>query len=361
MIRVELPPPPAGRTGWPWTVPGDRSPDPDPSADWPTITIVTPSYEQAEYLEEAIRSVLLQGYPALEYFVIDGGSADGSVEIVRKYERWLAGWVSEPDAGQGEAIEKGFARATGAIHGYLNSDDVYRPDALYRVARDFLADDRPAWHAYPVEDFDGEGAEVRTVPIRSRPNVPITSVDGYDLHPPPEGREWEGELLPWVVADLFLHQPGVFWRAEHHAAVGGFENRYHYGFDHKFFVELLAAGFPLVCHGGEAVTRFRRHPDSKTVSSRSAEINPFSENLWRMARDLEPLLAPEERGVVRRARNRVFVSRLWRIVEEGGTPGEVGAAIVRSLRDNPRMLASRFFWASVARWADRALGSGRRR
>ena len=111
-----LPPPPDGKTGWPWTEASPSFPAFMPNgAEWPKISIITPSFNQAIYLEETIRSVLLQGYPNLEFFIIDGGSTDASVEIIRKYEKWLSGWVSEKDSGQSEAINKGFSRCTGEI------------------------------------------------------------------------------------------------------------------------------------------------------------------------------------------------------------------------------------------------------
>ena len=101
---------------------------------WPRISIITPSFNQAPFIEETMRSVLLQGYPNLEYFVIDGGSSDGSVELIRRYAPWLTYWVSERDEGQNDAINKGWQRATGQMLAWLNSDDLYEPSALYHVA-----------------------------------------------------------------------------------------------------------------------------------------------------------------------------------------------------------------------------------
>ena len=101
----------------------------------PRITLVTPSFNQGQYLEQTLRSVLDQGYPNLEYIVVDGGSTDDSVEITKRYADRLAWWVSEKDAGQSDALDKGFARATGEVFGYINSDDVLYPGALDAVAK----------------------------------------------------------------------------------------------------------------------------------------------------------------------------------------------------------------------------------
>jgi glycosyltransferase involved in cell wall biosynthesis len=127
----ELPAPPAGKTGWPWTEESTTLPAtmPDGRA-WPRITVVTPSFNQGAFLEGTLRSILLQGYPDLEYFVLDGGSTDGSVEIIKKYAPWLSGWVSEPDGGQSAAIDRGLRRGSGLFATWINSDDMLCRDAL---------------------------------------------------------------------------------------------------------------------------------------------------------------------------------------------------------------------------------------
>jgi glycosyltransferase involved in cell wall biosynthesis len=101
---------------------------------WPKISVVTPSYNQAHFLEATLRSILLQGYPNLELFVMDGGSRDGSVEIIRKYEPWLSGWVSEPDGGQSAAINRGLNACSGSFATWINSDDMLFRNALHQQA-----------------------------------------------------------------------------------------------------------------------------------------------------------------------------------------------------------------------------------
>lgn len=130
-----LPSPPDDRAGWPWII----APQPLLNLSrWPKISIIVPSYNQASFLEETLRSVLGQGYPNLECLVIDGGSTDGSLEILQKYAHLLR-WMSEPDKGQSDAINKGFKMATGELIGWQNSDDTYEPNALYHAAKALLA------------------------------------------------------------------------------------------------------------------------------------------------------------------------------------------------------------------------------
>jgi len=109
-----------------------------PGRSWPKISIVTPSFNQGFFLEKTIISVLQQGYPNLEYFIIDGGSTDNSIEIIQKYQKYLAWWVSEKDRGQSHAINKGFAKATGELLGWLNSDDYFLPNAFFKLAGAYL-------------------------------------------------------------------------------------------------------------------------------------------------------------------------------------------------------------------------------
>jgi glycosyltransferase involved in cell wall biosynthesis len=134
----ELPPPPPGKSGWPWTeISTTLAPPVVNGASQPKITIVTPSYNQGKYIEETIRSVLLQQYPNLEYIIMDGGSSDESVEIIKKYSKWISYWKSEPDKGQSDAINKGMKIGTGSIAGWINSDDMLCKDALNRFAYNF--------------------------------------------------------------------------------------------------------------------------------------------------------------------------------------------------------------------------------
>ena len=161
-----LPNAPPEKKGWPWIPEISQLKSSLSNARlWPKISIVTPSFNQVQFLEETIRSVLLQGYPNLEYIIIDGGSTDGSIDIIKKYSRWLRYWVSEPDSGQSNAINKGFAKASGEIFGYLNSDDLYEPNALKIISSYFMNNSACNLLAGECTVFDDHGSS--SLPIKA--------------------------------------------------------------------------------------------------------------------------------------------------------------------------------------------------
>jgi len=135
-LLIHLPASITSKTGWPWTEESDSLPPLQPdNTPWPRVSIVTPSFNQGQYIEETIRSILLQNYPNLEYIIIDGGSTDNTVEIIRKYEPWIAYWVSVADRGQSHAINKGFERCTGDLVNWICSDDMLCKNALFNLGR----------------------------------------------------------------------------------------------------------------------------------------------------------------------------------------------------------------------------------
>jgi len=242
---AELPPPPPGRTGWPWTEDSERPPDPPAAgAEWPRVSIVTPSFNQGLFLEETIRSVLLQGYPNLEYIVIDGGSDDESVEIIQKYASFLRHWCSEPDRGQYHAINKGLAHCTGEIFNWINSDDLYYPGALTAVAREWMLGPGRVV-AGPVVDFRPDGTEETFVPA----DITVRRL----ILPTDTGR-------PHKV----FHQPGTFLPLETVKAVGGLRDTFNLISDAILLIEVL--GRCGITYVDTPLTRFRLHEASKTVS-----------------------------------------------------------------------------------------------
>ena len=133
---------------------------------WPRITLVTVVYNGERYLEETILSIIHQGYPNLEYFIEDGGSTDGTVEIIRKYERQLSGWTSEPDNGMYDALNRGFARSTGEIMGWLNASDKLHTNGLFVVGSVFSALPGVEWITGRATNFNEEGMTIAVHQVR---------------------------------------------------------------------------------------------------------------------------------------------------------------------------------------------------
>jgi len=236
------PPPPPGKTGWPWTEESPQLPDTMPDGQpWPRVSIVTPSYNQVLFIEETIRSVLLQGYPNLEYIIIDGGSTDGSAEIIRKYQDWLAYWASEPDNGQADAINKGFAKGTGEIFGWQNSDDTYAPGAFRKAAEVLVAHPEVDLVFGNMKYIDSAGRVIR--------EIRYTPFSRFCLL-------WEG---------MNLFNGAAFWRRSLHERMGGLDPHLNFVMDFEFFLRASKVGkFKFV---REHLGNFRIHPEGKSSGS----------------------------------------------------------------------------------------------
>jgi len=185
----------------------------------PTISIVTPSFNQAEFIERTIDSVLGQGYPGLEYIVVDGASTDGTVEILARFGDRIR-WTSEKDSGQSEAINKGLRAATGDIVAFLNSDDEYLPGALFRVAEFFEHNPTTMWAYGKCRIVDADGDEIRR---------PITWYKNLLL------RRYSYRKL---LSENFISQPATFWRREIHDELGYFDEDDHWCMDYEFWLRV---------------------------------------------------------------------------------------------------------------------------
>lgn len=208
-------------------------------SDLPRLSIVTPSFNQARYLEETIRSVLEQDYPFIEYIVVDGGSIDGSLEIIKRHEKELAGWISEKDRGQTEAINKGFARASGDILAWINSDDTYQLGA-FRAAVTELLKHPEAGMVY---------GDCQYIDENSRPigRFPAAQTD----------------LARLRRGYVHIPQQAAFFRADLWRQIGPLDPSFYFAMDYDLWVRL--AGKASLLYVPQVWANFRLHSDAKTI------------------------------------------------------------------------------------------------
>ena len=276
----DLPPAPAGKAGWPWDsqppVFEENLPD---GAHWPRISVVTPSYNQGAFIEETIRSVLLQGYPNLEYFIMDGGSTDNTVEVIRKYEPWLSGWVSEKDRGQAHAVNKGWSRSSGPILGWLNSDDLYAPQALHAAAR--------AWRC------------------SGQPRMVYGDALSVDVDLRPRGqKKVQDYSLSTMLLGRCMAQPAVFISADLFADIGPLDESLWYALDFEYFLRAwLQPEATSFCHVPQVLAYSRTHPATKCATGGRCHVQEninVLRNMWH-GRMQACHLSREWRGVFARA------------------------------------------------------------
>ncbi len=279
----------------------------------PRISIIIPSYNQGRFIEETLRSVLDQDYPALELLVMDGGSTDESVEIIRRYESRIAFWASEPDRGQSHAINKGLAKITGDVWAYLNSDDLLRPGSLARVG-ELFSDPATDWVGAVSSIFNDTG-DIGEV----RPCEPPAVKDA---------------LTPWnrSVEHVFPCSNVNFMRRVVHERIGGFDESFHYSMDMEYYTRAMLAGYMLRLVP-DVLGRWRWHAESKTV--REGQAYRFLGEELRIARKYADRLSDAE------------CDAMWREIAEQSR----WFAVRRTLNERP----SESRWRKLARLATDAL------
>jgi len=245
----------------------------------PVVSVITPSFNQASFLEMTIRSVIGQDYPFIEYLIVDGGSTDGSVDIIRKYENRLAWWVSEQDKGQTDAINKGFARASGQILAWLNSDDTYEPRAVGQAAK-YLYEHPDIGMVYADCNFINE-------PGRHIGKFPAAQTDQRRLR----------------TGYVHIPQQTMFFRAELWKQVGPLDPSFYFAMDYDLWTR-LAARTKFQYLAGQTWANFRLHSSGKTIS---ADDRCWPEMLRVHYRDGGSFFAP----IVAKYYIRKLIAPLW--------------------------------------------------
>jgi glycosyltransferase involved in cell wall biosynthesis len=235
----------------------------------PSFSVVTPSYNHAAFIEETLRSVVDQGYPDLEYLVMDGGSADGTVDILRKYDGKLS-WISERDGGQAAALNDGFRSTSGEIIGWINSDDLYAEGALQAVGEYFAAHPEVEWlyGRCPIIDVSGR---------RSREL--ITLYKEFWM------RRYSRRRL---LIENFINQPATFFRRRLLERVGALDTRYRNAFDYDLFVRMAQVARP--AYLDRVLAYFRVHAEAKTSSTFERTFREEVDSVERVTAGRHPVL-----------------------------------------------------------------------
>jgi glycosyltransferase involved in cell wall biosynthesis len=236
------------------------------------VSIITPSYNQALYLEQTIQSVLGQDYPRIEYIVVDGASTDNSFEIIEKYNDRLAYWISEKDSGQAEAINKGFARARGEILAWLNSDDYYMPDTISAVVRCFEENPDVVMAYGDMLAVDGNGQTINIL-------------------------KYKQLSLEDLLCFQIIGQPSVFFRRSALEKTGLLDTSFHFMLDHHLWIRLAHQG--TILHVPQVWSAARYHAQAKN-RARAAEFGREAFRVLDWAKT-QPSLAPAISGLERRA------------------------------------------------------------
>jgi len=214
---------------------------------YPKISVITPSYNQAKYIKMTIDSVLTQRYPNLEYIVMDGGSTDGTVEILESYGKKIK-WISKGDSGQSDAINKGIKLSSGEIIGYINSDDYLLKNSLFKIANLFSENNNAYWVTGVCKIVDENNFEVRQL---------VTYYKNIFL------KYFRSEKLLYVVN--YISQPATFWRRELFKKIGYFDEKLHYSMDYDYWLR-IAKKYKLYFID-DYLAAYRVHNKSKAVTS----------------------------------------------------------------------------------------------
>ena len=288
----------------------------------PRISIITPSFNQGAYIEETIRSVIEQDYPNIELIVMDGGSTDNTVDILKKYGDRISHWESEKDRGQTHAINKGLARATGEIWAYLNSDDLITPGAFQRVAEIF-ADPAVDWIGGITDIFDTQGSRDTVTP-----KAPARKIE---------------YLTPWQrsVQHVFSCSNVTYMRRRVYEKIGAFDEAYHYSMDMEYYARAMFSGFEFH-RVPEVLGRWRWHDECKTVRDGNSYRFTGEEILIAEAH-LRSLPAEEQTELARELRHQRQWFAIRKIVVGDATSSRLSrlASLFKAAAANPSLFCFR--------------------